>query len=90
MDTCRKKIPALNSGKVAVYALQAQTKAIGADEAKVIYLLITLVYKVLMSDFVLETKIDAEDVILYGQSISRTGSTNANAGKAQEAIDAKR
>ena len=29
-----------------------------------------------------------EDVILYGQSISRTGSTpNANAGKAQEAID---
>ena len=36
MDADAEKIPALNSGKVAVYALQAQTKAIGADEAKVI------------------------------------------------------
>ena len=34
MDADAEKIPALNSGKVAVYALQAQTKAIGADEAK--------------------------------------------------------
>ena len=89
MDADAEKIPALNSGKVAVYALQAQTKAIGADEAKVITSDYASIYKVLMSDFVLETKIDAEDVILYGQSISRTGSTpNANAGKAQEAIDA--
>lgn len=89
MDADAEKIPALNSGKVAVYALQAQTKAIGADEAKVITSDYASIYKVLMSDFVLETKIDAEDVILYGQSISRIGSTpNANAGKAQEAIDA--
>lgn len=88
MDADAEKIPALNSGKVAVYALQAQTKAVGSDEAKVITSDYASVYKVLMSDFVLKTQIDTKDVILYGQSASRTGSTpNTNAGKAQEAID---
>ena len=33
MDADAEKIPAMNSGKVAVYALQAKTKAIGGEEA---------------------------------------------------------
>ena len=48
--------------------MQAQTKAIGADEAKVITSDYASIYKVLMSDFVLETKIDAEDVIFMDKA----------------------
>lgn len=88
MDADAEKIPAINSGKVASYALQAQTK-----DAAVITSNYASVYKVSMEDFVLKTILDNADkdeVILYGQAISRAdGNDNVNAGKAQEAIEAE-
>ena len=88
MDADAEKIPAINSGKVASYALQAQTK-----DAAVITSNYASVYKVSMEDFVLKTTLDntnKDEVILYGQAIARAnGAENANAGKAQEAIEAE-
>lgn len=87
MDADAEKIPAIKSGKVASYALQAQTK-----DAAVITSNYASVYKVSMEDFVLKTTLDntaKDEVVLYGQAISRADTDNANAGKAQEAIDAE-
>ena len=79
----------MNSGKVAVYALQAKTKAIGGEEAKVITSDYASVYRVVMKDFVLKTLVGTDNKVLYGQTTPRTGTTpNALAGKAEEAITA--
>ena len=89
MDADAEKIPAMNSGKVAVYALQAKTKAIGGEEAKVITSDYASVYRVVMKDFVLKTLVGTDNKVLYGQTTPRTGTTpNALAGKAEEAITA--
>lgn len=88
MDADAEKIPAITSGKVASYALQATTK-----DAAVITSNYASVYKVSMEDFVLKTTLDNADkdeVILYGQAITRAdGNDNVNAGKAEEAIKAE-
>ena len=89
MDADAEKIPAMNSGKVAEYALQAKTKAIGGEEAKVITSDYASVYRVVMKDFVLKTLVGTDNKVLYGQTTPRTGTTpNALAGKAEEAITA--
>ena len=69
--------------------MQAKTKAIGGEEAKVITSDYASVYRVVMKDFVLKTLVGTDNKVLYGQTTPRTGTTpNALAGKAEEAITA--
>lgn len=94
MNADAEKIPSLDDNKMAIYALQVTTKAVAeGKEAAIITSDYASIYKVGMEDFVLKYVVDpnAETKTyntLYGQNESRTGGNNANAGKAQEAIDA--